>query len=69
MITDMVENVGGERVQVTGLMGPGVLTRTCTRPPPETSQHLMNADIIFYNGLHLEAQLGEVLEANASQDQ
>jgi manganese/zinc/iron transport system substrate-binding protein len=61
MITDMVENVGGDRVQVTGLMGPGVDPHLYKATAGNVTT-LMNADIIFYNGLHLEAQLGEVLE-------
>jgi manganese/zinc/iron transport system substrate-binding protein len=61
MITDIVENVGGERIQVTGLMGPGVDPHLYKATAGNVTE-LMNADIIFYNGLHLEAQLGEVLE-------
>jgi manganese/zinc/iron transport system substrate-binding protein len=61
IVTDIVENVGGERVQVTGLMGPGVDPHLYKATAGNVTA-LMNADIIFYNGLHLEAQLGEVLE-------
>jgi manganese/zinc/iron transport system substrate-binding protein len=61
MITDIVENVGGERVQVTGLMGPGVDPHLYKATAGNVTS-LMNADIIIYNGLHLEAQLGDVLE-------
>ncbi len=61
MITDVAENVGGERVQVTGLMGPGVDPHLYKATAGNVTT-LMNADVIFYNGLHLEAQLGEVLE-------
>jgi manganese/zinc/iron transport system substrate-binding protein len=60
MITDIVENVGGERVQVTGLMGPGVDPHLYKATAGNVAT-LMNADVIFFNGLHLEAQLGEVL--------
>jgi manganese/zinc/iron transport system substrate-binding protein len=60
MITDIVENVGGERVQATGLMGPGVDPHLYKATAGNVTT-LMNADVIFYNGLHLEAQLGEVL--------
>jgi manganese/zinc/iron transport system substrate-binding protein len=61
MITDIVQIVGGERVQVTGLMGPGVdphLYKASERSVILLGQ----ADLIFYNGLHLEAQMGKVLE-------
>lgn len=64
MIADVVRNIGGERVEVTALMGPG------------TDPHLYNAtsgdrkalarsDIIFYCGHHLEGKMGEVLESFA----
>jgi manganese/zinc/iron transport system substrate-binding protein len=61
MITDIVQIVGGERVQVTGLMGPGVDPHLYKASEGDVAL-LANAEIIFYNGLHLEAQLGEVLE-------
>jgi manganese/zinc/iron transport system substrate-binding protein len=61
MITDIVQNVGGERVQVTGLMGPGIDPHLYKATAGNVTT-LMDADVIFYNGLHLEAQLGEVLE-------
>jgi manganese/zinc/iron transport system substrate-binding protein len=61
MITDIVENVGGERLEVTGLMGPGIDPHLYKATAGNVTE-LINADIIFYNGLHLEAQLGEVLE-------
>jgi manganese/zinc/iron transport system substrate-binding protein len=61
MITDIVANVGGERLEVSGLMGPGVDPHLYKATAGNVAT-LMNADVIFYNGLHLEAQLGEVLE-------
>jgi manganese/zinc/iron transport system substrate-binding protein len=61
MITDIVENVGGDRVQVSGLMGPGVDPHLYKASEGDVTL-LGSADLIFFNGLHLEAQLGEVLE-------
>ena len=61
MITDIVQIVGGDRVDVTGLMGPGVDPHLYKASEGDVAL-LANAEIIFYNGLHLEAQLGEVLE-------
>ena len=61
MIADVTENVGGDRVDVTGLMGPGVDPHLYKASEGDVSS-LIDADIIFYNGLHLEAQMGEVLE-------
>ena len=61
MIADIVANVGGERVDVIGLMGPGVDPHLYQASEGDVSR-LRNADVIFYNGLHLEAQMANVLE-------
>ncbi len=61
MITDVVRNVGGERVVVTGLMGPGVDPHLYKASEGDVRK-LYRADVIFYGGLHLEARMGEVLE-------
>jgi manganese/zinc/iron transport system substrate-binding protein len=61
MIADIVKNVGGEHVQVTGLMGPGIDPHLYKASENDV-QSLQEADLVFYNGLHLEAQMGEVLE-------
>ena len=61
MITDVVENVGGERVDVTGLMGPGVDPHLYKASEGDVID-LAEADVVFYNGLHLEARLAEVFE-------
>lgn len=61
MIADIVRNVGGERVEVTELMGPGVDPHLYKASEGDVLR-LGTADIIFYGGLHLEAKLTEVLE-------
>jgi manganese/zinc/iron transport system substrate-binding protein len=61
MIADIAENVGGEHVQVTSLMGPGVDPHLYKASAGDVNR-LQEADIIFNNGLHLEAAMGEVLE-------
>ena len=61
MIADVVENVGGERVQVKGLMGPGIDPHLYKAGEGDVSR-MSNADIIFYNGLHLEGKMTEVFE-------
>lgn len=61
MIADIVREVGGDRVEVTALMGPGVDPHLYKASEGDVIL-LQQADIIFYNGLHLEAQMGEVLE-------
>ena len=61
MIADITKNVGGDRVQVTALMGPGVDPHLYKASEGDVMR-LQEADVIFYNGLHLEAQMGDVLE-------
>jgi manganese/zinc/iron transport system substrate-binding protein len=61
MITDIVQVVGGERVQVKGLMGPGVDPHLYKATEGNLIT-LAEADLVFYNGLHLEAKMGEVFE-------
>jgi len=61
MIADIAKNVGGEHVQVTSLMGPGVDPHLYKASAGDVNR-LFEADIIFYNGLHLEASMGKVLE-------
>ncbi len=56
MITDIVRNVGGERVEVVGLMGPGVDPHLY-KPSASDVQKLETADIIFYGGLELEGRM------------
>lgn len=61
MIADIAQNVGGERVEVTALMGPGVDPHLY-RASEGDVRRLEEADVVLYNGLHLEAQMGRVLE-------
>ena len=61
MVADVVKNVGRDRVQVTGLMGPGVDPHLY-KPSERSVIALADADVIFYNGLHLEAGMAKVFE-------
>jgi manganese/zinc/iron transport system substrate-binding protein len=61
MITDIVQHVGGEQVNVTGLMGPGVDPHLYKASEGDV-RRLREADVVFYNGLHLEAKMAEILE-------
>lgn len=60
MITDIVRNVGGTHVEVTGLMGPGVDPHLYKATAGDVAR-LTSARLIFYNGLHLESKMGEIL--------
>lgn len=65
MITDLVKNIGGDSVNVQGLMGAGVDPHLYKASEGDVSK-LVNADVIFYNGLHLEGKLVEVFEKMGS---
>ncbi len=61
MIADAIANIAGEHAQVTALMGAGVDPHLYKVTQGDLEK-LQNADIIFYNGLHLEGKMSEVLE-------
>lgn len=61
MIKDAVENIAGDRAEVIALMGPGVDPHLYKATHGDL-ESLTSADIIFYNGLHLEGKMGEVFE-------
>ena len=61
MITDLVKNIGGDMVEVNGLMGAGVDPHLYKASEGDVNK-LYNADIVMYNGLHLEGKLVEVFE-------
>ena len=61
MIADAVRNIGGEYVKVDGLMGPGVDPHTKKSTPDDTHK-LATAQIVFFNGLHLEGKMSEILK-------
>ena len=61
MITDLVKNIGGDVITLQGLMGSGVDPHLYKASEGDVSK-LANADLIFYNGIHLEGKLVEVFE-------
>lgn len=56
MIADTVSRVGGDRAEVTALMGPGVDPHTYRQTRSDIAK-MTSADAVFWNGLYLEAQL------------
>lgn len=60
-ITDIVERIGGDRVSVAQIV-PGNDDPHRYVPTPGDVANLSEADIIFYNGLFLEGQMGETFE-------
>ncbi len=61
MITDLVENIGGDLIEINGLMGSGIDPHLYKASQGDFRK-LDLADAIFYNGLHLEGKLVEIFE-------
>lgn len=61
MIADAAKNIAGEHAEVKAIMGPGVDPHLYKATQGDLKM-LNDADIIFYNGLHLEGKMAEVLE-------
>jgi manganese/zinc/iron transport system substrate-binding protein len=65
IVADLVREIGGENVQVTALMGPGVDPHLY-RASEGDVRRMGGANIVFYNGLHLEGRMGELFEQMGS---
>ncbi len=61
MIADVAREIGGAYVDVTGLMGPGVDPHLYKASQGDIRK-LEQAEVIFYNGLHLEGKMTDILE-------
>ncbi|MBE7660049.1 metal ABC transporter solute-binding protein, Zn/Mn family [Tenacibaculum finnmarkense] len=61
MVTDLVKNIGGDKIDINGLMGAGVDPHLYKASEGDVAK-LFNADVIIYSGLHLEGKLVEVFE-------
>ena len=64
MIADLVRNITLDTLAVEALMGPGVDPHLYKATHGDLVK-LQEADIIFYNGLHLEGKMGEIFESLA----
>jgi ABC-type Zn uptake system ZnuABC Zn-binding protein ZnuA len=62
-ITNLVQNVGGGRVEVAGIVPEGTNSHTF-EPAPSDARVMAEADVVFVNGLHLEEPTRELAEAN-----
>jgi len=65
MVADLVKNIMGETGDVTSLMGPGVDPHLY-KPTQGDLNKLTNADVIIYNGLHLEGKMESIFEKMAN---
>lgn len=61
MLADVVQVVGGNRIEVVSLMGPGVDPHL-HKPTRTNVRDLASADVVFYVGLTLEGRMADALE-------
>lgn len=61
LLTDLVHQIAGDRVNLQGLMGSGVDPHLYKASEGDVSK-LFNAGLVFYGGLHLEGKLVDVFE-------
>ncbi|WP_226389212.1 metal ABC transporter solute-binding protein, Zn/Mn family [Penaeicola halotolerans] len=61
LIADALINIVGDSAEVQSLMGPGVDPHLYKATQSDLEK-LSSADVIYYNGLHLEGKMTEVLE-------
>lgn len=59
-VADVVRAVGGEEIELTQLCGPGVDPHLY-KPTPSDIAALRSAKAVFYNGLHLEGRMTDIL--------
>lgn len=62
-VTNIIYNVGGDRIKLTGIVPEGVNSHTF-EPAPSDAKILAGADLIFVNGLQLEEPTLKLAEAN-----
>jgi manganese/zinc/iron transport system substrate-binding protein len=61
ILADAVKNIVGEKANVVSLMGPGVDPHLFKATQGDLGK-LTKASIVFYNGLHLEGKMSDVLK-------
>lgn len=62
-ITNIIYNIGGERINLSGVVPEGVNSHTF-EPAPSDAKKLAGADLIFVNGLDLEDPTLNLAKAN-----
>ena len=61
LLDDLSRRIGGDLYEYQSLMGPGVDPHIY-KPTQGDLEKLQNADLVIYNGLHLEGKMGEVFK-------
>ncbi|MBW6392777.1 MAG: zinc ABC transporter substrate-binding protein [Halomonas sp.] len=63
ILADMAQNVGGEHVEVTSLVGPDSDTHVFS-PSPRDARSLAEADLVVFNGLQFEGWMERLVESS-----
>ena len=66
-ITSIVENIGGDRIELVGVVPEGVNSHTF-EPQPSLAKLVADADLIIANGLFLEEPTLQLAEAGKRED-
>lgn len=61
LIADLVKSIGGEYVNVKGLMGPGVDPHLYKASAGDVRK-MQEANMVIYNGIHLEGKMGDIFD-------
>lgn len=61
MLADLARVIGGDFVQVDGLMGPGIDPHLYKASAGNVTL-MQDADMVVYSGLHLEGKMGDIFE-------
>lgn len=65
VIGDFAKNVGGDRIELTTLVGPNGDAHVY-EPKPQDAVAMAGADVVLVNGLHFEGFLQRLVEASAT---
>lgn len=66
MLSDLSRIIGGDHLSVTGLMGPGIDPHLYQASAGDVTL-MREADVVVYNGLHLEGKMGEIFGSLSGQ--
>lgn len=66
MLADLARIIGGDRVIVDGLMGPGIDPHLYQASAGNVTL-MQQADVVVFNGLHLEGKMSEIFENLSTQ--
>lgn len=66
MLYDLTASIAGDHAQVTALMGPGIDPHLYQASAGDVTK-MQKADIVVYNGIHLEGKMGDIFSGLTSQ--